>query len=196
MHPSPAGTPASQTGPLRAQHGEAALDRLLSKEELKAGAGYRLQPFFLRKPVVPSAVRRRTAHGFTLLELMVVIAIIALSTAGVAFALRDGSQTQLEREAERLAALLDGARAQSRASGVPVRWRPTAQGFVFDGLPPGALPTGWLTPGVLVAGDAVLRLGPEPLIGAQQVLLYSAARPDRALRVATDGLRPFSVAAP
>ena len=125
-----------------------------------------------------------------------VIAIIALATAGVAFALRDGSQTQLEREAERLAALLDGARAQSRASGVPVRWRPTAQGFVFDGLPPGALPTGWLAPGVLVAGDAVLRLGPEPLIGAQQVLLYSAARPDRALRVATDGLRPFAVAAP
>ncbi|WP_259292658.1 pilus assembly FimT family protein [Xylophilus ampelinus] len=154
-----------------------------------------MQPFSFQKSA-RSATRRRTARGFTLLELMVVIAIIALSTAGVAFALRDGSQTQLEREAERLAALLDGARAQSRASGVPVRWRPTAQGFVFDGLPPGALPSGWLAPGVLVAGDAVLRLGPEPLIGAQQVLLYSAARPDRALRVATDGLRPFSVAAP
>ncbi|WP_255357288.1 Tfp pilus assembly protein FimT/FimU [Xylophilus sp. Leaf220] len=163
---------------------------------MEAGAGCRPQPFFFPKPGFPARRRRRRAGGFTLLELMVVIAIIALSTAGVAFALRDGSQTQLEREAERLAALLDGARAQSRASGVPVRWRPTAQGFVFDGLPPGALPTGWLAPGVLVAGDAVLRLGPEPLIGAQQVLLYSAARPDRALRVATDGLRPFSVAAP
>lgn len=196
MQPSPAGTPGHPAAPLHPQHGEAEPAHPLSKRELTAGARCRLQPFFFRKCAVPSPHRSPAARGFTLLELMVVIAIIALSTVGVSLAMRDGSQTQLEREAERLAALLDGARAQSRASGVPVRWRPTAQGFVFDGLPPGALPTGWLAPGVLVAGDAVLRLGPEPLIGAQQVLLYSAARPDRALRVATDGLRPFSVAAP
>lgn len=42
-------------------------------------------------------------------------------------------------------------------------------------------------------GNAVLLLGPEPVIGAQQVLLTHQDHPDQALRVVTDGLRPFSV---
>ena len=67
-----------------------------------------------------------------------VISIVALATAGVSMAMRDSSQTQLEREAQRLAALLESARAQSRASGMAVRWHTTADGFQFDGLPPGA----------------------------------------------------------
>ena len=41
-----------------------------------------------------------------------VISIVALATAGVSMAMRDSSQTQLEREAQRLAALLESARAQ------------------------------------------------------------------------------------
>ena len=44
--------------------------------------------------------------GFTLLELLVVLAIMALVSAGVGFAMRDTSQVQLERDGERLAALL------------------------------------------------------------------------------------------
>ena len=72
--------------------------------------------------------------GFTLLELLVVIAIIALATAGVGLALRDSGAAALQREGERLAALLEAARAQSRASGAAVRWRADAQGFQFEGL--------------------------------------------------------------
>ena len=71
--------------------------------------------------VATLARRTRNAYGFTLLELLVVISIMAIATAGVGLALRDSGQTQLEREGERLAALLDSARARSRASGVPVR---------------------------------------------------------------------------
>ena len=41
--------------------------------------------------------------GFTLMELLVVIALIAIGTAAVSFTLRDTSQTLLERDAERLA---------------------------------------------------------------------------------------------
>ena len=67
------------------------------------------------------------SRGFTLLELLVVVAIIAIATAGVSFALRDSEATQLEREAQRLAALLESARAQSRSSGVPVRWYATPE---------------------------------------------------------------------
>ena len=149
---------------------------------------------------------RSGTGGFTLLELLVVIAIIALATAGVGFAIRDTSQASLDREAERLAALLESARAQSRASGVVVRWRPTPDGpgnFSFDGLPPSALPTAWLSDGIsaqpMNAGGAAigaLQLGPDPIIAAQRVLLTSEGPPSRSLVIGTDGLRPFSVVSP
>ncbi|MDH6167889.1 general secretion pathway protein H [Variovorax boronicumulans] len=142
----------------------------------------------------------RSARGFTLLELIIVIAIIAIATASVSFAMRDSSAAKLDREADRLAALLESARAQSRASGVAVRWRPVEGSFVFDGLPPEGLPGGWVAEGItaqaaLGNGTLVpaLQLGPDPIIAAQQITLYSAGPPARALRIATDGLRPFTV---
>lgn len=135
------------------------------------------------------------ARGFTLLELLVVVAIIAIASAGVSFALRDSQATQLEREAQRLAALLESARAQSRSSGVPVRWYATAGGFKFDGVPPDALPQQWLSDTTQVVGTATLQLGPEPIIGRQAVVLASSDVPERTLRIATDGLRPFAVTA-
>ena len=132
--------------------------------------------------------------GFTLLELLVVVAIVAIGSAGVAFALRDAGGAALERDAQRLSALLESARAQSRLSGLPVRWRPTDTGFRFEGLPPEALPHEWLSAETRVAGRPVLVLGPEPVIGPQAVVLTTSADPQRALRVATDALRPFTVA--
>ena len=70
-------------------------------------------------------------HGLTLLELLVVLAIIGFSVAGVSLSLHDSSQTQLEREAQRLVAVLEAARAQSRTSGVALIWQPTPEGFVI-----------------------------------------------------------------
>lgn len=153
----------------------------------------------------PESPRRRTG-GFTLFELLVVIAIIALATAGVGMAMRDSGQATLDREAERLAALLEAARAQSRAAGVAVRWRPTPDGpgnFSFDGLPSNSLPTAWLSDGITAQpmnADGVatpaLQLGPDPIIAAQQVLITSDGPPSRSLRIGTDGLRPFAVVSP
>jgi general secretion pathway protein H len=140
--------------------------------------------------------RRRAPRGFTLLELLVVLAIIAIATAGVSLALRDSQAAVLEREAQRLAALLESARAQSRSSGVPVRWRPTDDGFRFEGVAPGALPDRWLTPGTRAQVAGPLVLGPEPIIGRQEVVLVSGEAPQRSVRIATDGLRPFAIATP
>jgi general secretion pathway protein H len=131
--------------------------------------------------------------GFTLIELLVVIAIIAIATVGVSFALRDSQATQLEREAQRLTALLESARAQSRSSGIPVRWYPTEGGFRFEGVALQALPDRWLAETTQVRGNTILLLGPEPIVGRQEVVLQSSALPDRSLRIATDGLRPFAV---
>lgn len=136
---------------------------------------------------------RRRAGGFTLLELLVVVAIVAMASAGVAFALRDAGGDALEREGQRLAALLESARARSRLSGQPVRWVAEESGFRFDGLPNDTLPRNWLSRDTRVAGRAVLVLGPEPLIPPQAVVLTSAAQPRQSVRVATDGLRPFTV---
>lgn len=146
-------------------------------------------------------------RGFTLLELLVVLSIVAFATAGATLALRDSQATQLEREAVRLAALLDAARAQSRTTGIPVSWRPTAQGFEFQGLRPpveGGPPSGLHTAGrawldgqtqvrlVQPANATALVLGPEPLIPAQRLELVLG---ERRLGLATDGLGPFRVVA-
>jgi len=126
---------------------------------------------------------------------MVVVAIMAIAIAGVSLALRDSSQTQLEREAQRLAALLESGRAQSRMRANPVLWHATATGFAFEGLPDDALPTQWLGTDVREVGSTRLVLGPEPIIGPQRVQLASLSDPTQSLTVATDGVRPFAVLA-
>lgn len=133
---------------------------------------------------------QQTQRGFTLIELLVVVAIVALVTAGVSLSLRDRASSHLQEEAERLAALLDAARAQSRAIGAAVRWRAVPEGFVFDGLAAPGWPTRWLYPNTSAPVDAALTLGPQPLLEPQAVTLSLATR---SLTVRTDGLRPFAV---
>ncbi|MFZ4479599.1 MAG: prepilin-type N-terminal cleavage/methylation domain-containing protein [Rhodoferax sp.] len=140
--------------------------------------------------------RGRTCGGFTLLELLVVVAIIAMASVSVGLSMRDSSLVQLEREAERLGALLETARARSRLSGVPVRWHPSAEGFRFEGLTASELPQQWLDPDTGVAeaeGAVTLLLGPEPIIGPQGLTLVSRSSPGKSVRLASDGLRPFTV---
>jgi general secretion pathway protein H len=147
----------------------------------------------------------RRSLGFTLIELMVVVALVALATAGVTLSLRDDGSTRLEREALRLSALMESARAQSRTSGLPVVWRSLPQGFEFVGLPPARSgapsrdsligPRAWLSPDTLAQvvqppGALTLVLGPEPLIAAQRLVLQQG---DRRLTLATDGISSFTV---
>ena len=136
--------------------------------------------------------------GFTLIEVMVVIALIAIASAMASLALRDPASTRLEQEGARLVALLEAARTEARAAGLTASWEPRAAqegaaGFRFIGLPPSSqLPTHWLTAGVTaeVAGARAVTLGPEPLIGAQRIVLHLDTQ---SLTLATDGLGPFVV---
>jgi len=144
-------------------------------------------------------------RGFTLIELMIVVALIAVAAGVVSLALRDPAGARLETEATRLSALLEGARAESRASGLPVHWVPQGRDeteqFRFEGLHAPLFPDGdkrsgsrWLDDGVSaeVVGAKAVVLGPEPLIGAQRIVLRLA---DQRIELATDGLGPFTVSA-
>lgn len=154
------------------------------------------------------AFSKAPARGFTLIELMIVVVLIAVASSVASLALRDPASTTLEREGARLTALLESARAEARASGLAAYWEPqtqtqtqtstqTAQApddFRFVGLPLSEeLPTHWLDPGVSaeVVGARAVTLGPEPLIGAQRIVLRLR---DQRLTLATDGLGPFTVA--
>jgi general secretion pathway protein I len=94
------------------------------------------------------AARRGLQRGFTLLELMVVTALIAVAVGMATLALRDADANRLEEEGARLAALFEGARARARAEGSEVLWQPnreTGIGFLFTGLAPEAgLPSNFL----------------------------------------------------
>jgi general secretion pathway protein H len=143
-------------------------------------------------------VKHRSA-GFTLIELLVVVVLIAIASAVASLALRDPAATRLEQEGARLAALLEAARAEARASGLAVLWVPRGSesdsaGFRFVGLPATTvLPDRWLSAGVNaeIIGARTVVLGPEPLIGAQRIVLRLD---EQRLTLATDGLGPFVVA--
>jgi general secretion pathway protein H len=140
-------------------------------------------------------------RGFTLIELLVVLFIVALASGLVAVSLPDRAQGRLDEDAERLAALLETARAESRASGIEVRWEPlapTPEGnadFRFAGLPAAMQRhTRWLTPGISaeVVGARAVLLGPEPVLPPQRIVLRLD---DRRVVLASDGLSPFAPAA-
>jgi general secretion pathway protein H len=129
---------------------------------------------------------------------MVVMALIAIATALVSLALRDGNQSRLEEEGARLSALLESARTEARAAGIPVSWKPADAAesdgahFRFIGLPPSAeMPTRWLGEGVSaeIVGARALVLGPEPVLPPQRLVLRLE---DRRLVLSSDGLAPFS----
>ena len=141
-----------------------------------------------------SAAGSNAYQGFTLLELLVVVAIMAIATAGVGLALRDSSQTMLEREAQRLVALLESARAQSRMTANPIRWRTTERGFSFEGATPASLPAAWLGADVRAVTTNPVLLGPEPIITPQRIQLATLSSPGHSLIIATDGVRPFAIA--
>lgn len=141
-------------------------------------------------------------RGFTLLELLIVVGLMAALATGVSLAIPSSSERALAQEGERLAALLEAGRARSRASGIAVVFRINAgeRDFIFEGINAAipqalmsansTLPHQWLHP--TTRADATrLLLGPEPVIPAQSVQLFGNA--GQHLTVATDGVRPFTV---
>jgi general secretion pathway protein H len=142
---------------------------------------------------VPQAGRPVGQRGFTLIEVLVVLAIVALGTGALVWSLRDSASQQLDEEAQRLSALLEAGRAQSRTSGVALRWRSNGTGFVIETQPPGLAPSkthAWLYPQTR-ASVSTLWLGPEPILPPQSLVLTQGDGSRGSVRLASDGLRAF-----
>ena len=85
-------------------------------------------------------------------------------------------------------------------------WRGTDAGFVLEGISPPQTEQSWQSKDTVLAdvlphaqaADAParrVRLGPEPLLDPQSIVIASRQSPGQQVRVATDGVRPFAIAA-
>ncbi len=135
-------------------------------------------------------------RGFTLLELMVVLVIIGICTAGIGLGLGSllDPARQLRQEAERLAQRLQVARDEARIDGRTLRWQADADGYRFsrregsrwvtverDDL---LRPQPWQPAGIVVQPATPIELSPE-WIGVAWELTLSLQ--GRQLRLRDDG---------
>lgn len=127
---------------------------------------------------------------------MVVVALIAVATASAVLSMRDSASTALERDAQRLAAVLEAARAQARANDAAVWWLSNELGYVLRGPSRPEVQQAWLSQHTRTRSTTPVQLGSEPLMAAQRIELFSALSPQHRLWVVTDGLRPFAVQVP
>jgi len=143
------------------------------------------------------ATNQNFEKGFTLVELLVVLLIMALGASLAALSLAPSSQQHLSEEATRLIAQLESTKAQARASSLSVSMGLGSEGFYFSGLSQNpfvqtAYP--WLYPQTkaqLPTGPILL--GPEALTPPSSIVLTDAMNPNQRITIASDGLRPFQV---
>jgi prepilin-type N-terminal cleavage/methylation domain-containing protein len=123
-------------------------------------------------------------RGWTLLELLVVLGILAMVLGMVVQSVPPSEQRRLQREAATLLAHLEAARATALTQGRPVWLVPTANGWELRHSPSG--PTVlhrmvWEPPGpqLLImsppAADA-LRIGPDPVMPLYELQMLLGER--------------------
>lgn len=162
----------------------------------------------MRAPCHKDSASGLAQLGFTLLELLVTLVVIALMTAVVGFSVTHSSQRALKYEGEKLAARLNAAHAQMVAGASPLRLIATPTGYAFEvteRAEDGSAVANWkpllddetLAPRLLPSGArlelprrAPLAIAREP-IGTPQAfsLVQEAAR----VELVTDGVQGWAV---
>jgi general secretion pathway protein H len=141
-------------------------------------------------------------RGFTLIELLVVLAIMGIAVASVSLSLRDSQQDVLDRDAQRLIAQLENARAVSRTTNVAWTWQITPGGYTLQSLSTAAGSTStavnlqqtWTLPQTVVStSNTPLVLGPEPVLKPTTIELSLTDKPQLHVRIQTDGVGYFQV---
>ena len=77
------------------------------------------------------------SHGYTLVELLVAVSIIAIGAGVVALSVRGSESRKLGEDAERLGALFRMAQSEARTSGRSVLWEADLGGYSFRWAEPG-----------------------------------------------------------
>lgn len=80
---------------------------------------------------MPTSSHPKSERGFTLIELMVVVTIIAIASAAVVLTI-PGDRAQVREQAERFALRLAGARDQAIIGARPVRVSASTGGYAFE----------------------------------------------------------------
>ena len=160
-----------------------------------------------------SARCNRLASGFTLVELMVVLVVLAVTASLVSWSVSAARGHGLESAAEQLAATLEQARWQAIATGRRIAWElPQTSGAAGSTMPQArwyeqTQDGNWhlrVTPAAAALADvsvtivqprsagntpARLVLGPEPAGVAVCILLMQEGS---TVAVASDGIAPFA----
>ncbi len=90
------------------------------------------QPFPSFARVHATSAGRSPARGFTLMELLVVLVIIALGVSTAVIALRPDPRGMVREEGERLALLLGLASEESSLGGTAIAWVGGEDGYEFQ----------------------------------------------------------------
>lgn len=131
------------------------------------------------------------AYGFTLIEVMVVLVVLAITASAVTFSLEGMSRRDDDREVDRLRLVLEAAGERAAVHGTPIaaeflpgryrfstldtegHWRPIAEG---DSLAERPLPEGFVWLGVKLRGRPT---------SVEPPLVFGAEMPDFEVRLRT-----------
>jgi type II secretion system protein H len=144
---------------------------------------------------VPGISDRR--RGFTLLEVLVVLAILTIVVGAVTVSLAPAESRRVDEEGARLAALFRLAQDESRVRSREIVWRADRHGYRFDiagvagqrSSDDPLRPRAWPFPIEAVTPGEV-RFGREPLLTAVDIRI---ATPGRTLTLAVDAMGEATV---
>jgi general secretion pathway protein H len=131
----------------------------------------------------PNPLSHQHPHGFTLIEILIVMTIVGIATGVVVWSLREDPQRTLNREAEHLAAVFSASRDHARAQSTPLQWVADNKGITVSGIWPVGIATEryeWLyasEPGgvTLIPSQGIFSAEPVQGVNRIQISLHSAS---------------------
>ena len=93
-----------------------------------------------------SSCARNRAQGFTLIEIMVVLLILAISLSVITLALPNSETQNVERETHRFRWVLEEAHAEALRHRQPMLLRITPEGYALQNVPPSLQQEDWAQP--------------------------------------------------